>query len=37
MKFWAFFANPATAASWTKGKTFRDWAEPYLRAILALL
>jgi hypothetical protein len=37
MKFWAFFTNPATAASWTKGRAFRDWAEPYLNAMLALL
>ncbi len=37
MKFWTFFANPASPASWTKGRTFRSWAEPYLDAISALI
>jgi len=37
MKFWTFFANPASPASWTKGRTFRSWAEPYLGAISTLI
>jgi len=37
MKFWTFFANPASPAPWTKGRTFRGWAEPYLEAMLAII
>lgn len=37
MKFWAFFATPKNRASWTVGKTFRQWATRYLDSILALL
>jgi aminoglycoside phosphotransferase (APT) family kinase protein len=37
MKFWTFFANPESPAPWTKGRTFRGWAEPYLDAMLALI
>jgi len=37
MKFWTFFANPASPAPWTKGRTFGGWAEPYLDALLALI
>ena len=37
MKFWTFFTNPASPAAWTKGRTFRGWAEPYLDAMLALV
>lgn len=37
MKFWAFFAGPAQRASWTVGKTFRQWATRYLDAIMKLL
>jgi aminoglycoside phosphotransferase (APT) family kinase protein len=37
MKFWTFFANPASPAPWTKGRTFRSWAEPYLDAMRAFI
>lgn len=37
IKFWTFFANPASPAPWTKGRTFRGWAEPYLDAMLAII
>jgi aminoglycoside/choline kinase family phosphotransferase len=37
MKFWEFFARPESPAAWTQGKTFRQWAQPYLDRILALL
>jgi hygromycin-B 7''-O-kinase len=37
MKFWAFFARSEKRAAWTVGKTFRQWAERYLDAIVALL
>ena len=37
MKFWAFFARPTNRASWTIGKTFRQWATRYLDAIIDLL
>lgn len=37
MKFWGFFANPAKRAEWTKGKSFRQWAERYVDAIMNLM
>lgn len=37
MKFWAFFAQPDNRAEWTKGKTFRGWAQRYMDGMLALL
>jgi Ser/Thr protein kinase RdoA (MazF antagonist) len=37
MKFWGFFTQPAQAAEWTRGKTFRGWAQRYMDGLLALL
>jgi aminoglycoside phosphotransferase (APT) family kinase protein len=37
MKFWGFFTRPQSTAEWTKGKTFRGWAQRYVDAMLALL
>lgn len=37
MKFWAFFTRPGDRANWSKGKTFRGWAQRYLDGILNLL
>ena len=36
MKFWSFFANPDNRAEWTKGKSFREWAQSYVEHILKL-
>ena len=36
MKFWEFFARPE-AADWRKGRTFTEWTERYIEAIVALL
>ena len=37
LKFWAHFTQPEHRADWTRGKTFREWAEPYVEAMLALI
>jgi len=37
MKFWSYFTQPQTRAEWTLGKTFREWAEPYVDAVTALV
>ncbi|HEY4943018.1 MAG TPA: aminoglycoside phosphotransferase family protein [Rhizomicrobium sp.] len=37
MKFWQYFTSPNTLAEWTKGKTFRGWAQRYMDGMLALL
>jgi len=37
MKFWAYFSRPEIRAEWTQGKTFRDWAEPYVDVALQLI
>ena len=37
MKFWAYFSRPEIRAEWTQGRTFRNWAEPYVDALLRLI
>jgi len=35
LKIWEHFTRPGARAPWARG-TFREWAEPYVRALLAL-
>ena len=35
--FWQFFLRPDERPSWSQGKTFREWAEPYLEGMMGLL
>jgi len=37
MKFWEFFTRPGARAAWSRGKTFREWAERYVDGLLSLL
>jgi len=37
VRLWEYFTRPNTLADWTKGKTFRSFAGPYVDAILGLL
>ncbi|MBI3675573.1 MAG: aminoglycoside phosphotransferase family protein [Proteobacteria bacterium] len=37
MKFWEFFTRPGNHAPWSRNKTFRRWAQPYLDGVLKLL
>jgi aminoglycoside phosphotransferase (APT) family kinase protein len=37
MKFWGFVTQPGAVAEWTKGKTFRGWAQRYMDGMRALL
>jgi hygromycin-B 7''-O-kinase len=37
MKLWEFFTRPDARATWSAGKTFRAWAEPYVDGLLRLL
>jgi hygromycin-B 7''-O-kinase len=37
MKFWGFFTRPGSVADWTRGKTFRGWAQRYMDGMQALL
>ena len=37
MKIWAYFTRPGARASWSEGKTFREWSQPYLDAIEKIL
>ena len=34
---WRFFVQPDARPPWSRGRTFRGWAEPYLTAMLGLL
>jgi hypothetical protein len=37
MKLWEFFTRPEARAAWSRGKTFRGWAERYVDGLLILL
>ncbi|MFI5319030.1 MAG: phosphotransferase family protein [Myxococcota bacterium] len=37
LKIWEHFTRPGPRAPWAAGKTFREWAEPYVAGLLALL
>jgi aminoglycoside phosphotransferase (APT) family kinase protein len=37
MGFWEFFTRPDARAEWTRGRSFRSWAQRYSDAILKLL
>ena len=37
LKFWDFFTRPGAEADWLAGRTFREWTQRYLDAIVALL
>lgn len=37
IKFWGYFTRPDTLADWTKGRTFRRFAQRYVDRICALL
>lgn len=37
IKFWGYFTRPDSLADWTKGRTFRRFAQPYVDRLCALL
>jgi aminoglycoside phosphotransferase (APT) family kinase protein len=37
MKFWGYFTRPEINADWTRGKTFRGWAQRYVDALTTLV
>jgi aminoglycoside phosphotransferase (APT) family kinase protein len=37
IRLWEYFTRPATLADWTKGRTFRGFAQRYVDRIIALL
>ncbi len=37
LMLWQAFAQPGQAPIWSRGRTFRAWAEPYLSQMLSLL
>jgi hygromycin-B 7''-O-kinase len=37
MKFWEYFSRPEVSATWREGKTFGEWSNRYVRAVLELV
>lgn len=37
MKIWEYFTRPAQRADWTRGRTFRSYAEPYVAGVSTLV
>ncbi len=37
MKIWEFFTRPDARATWSNGKSFREWAERYVNGLLMLV